>query len=242
MKSRWTQQGARKAVDHWGGRLGEAFALRSYTARLIGEDSTLVLHGGGNVSLKGKHRTLVGDEVEAIYMKGSGLDLATLEPDGLPGIDLSHLRRLRSLDNLTDEQMVNEIRTHLFAAAAPTPSIETLLHAFLPQPFVDHSHADAVLAVTNQPDGEAMVRDALGDRVAVVSYVRPGFELARAVADGFDAAPNVEGIVLLHHGLVTFGDDARTSYERHIALVDACERFIDERAVSRASRGTPRGL
>ena len=222
--------------------MGETFALRLYTARLIGQDSTLVLHGGGNVSVKGTHRTLLGDEAEAIYVKGSGLDLATLEPVGLPGLDLVYLRRLRSLDTLTDEQMLSEVRTHLFDASSPTPSIEALLHVFLPHRYIDHSHSDAVLTVTNQPDGEAMAREALGEKVAIVPYVRPGFDLAGAVADSHDANANVEGVVLLNHGLISFGDDARTAYERHIALVDACERFIDKRAAMSTSRAGPRGL
>jgi len=234
MRSRWTEHGAREAVDRWGEWFGEDFALRLYTARLIGADPTLVLHGGGNVSVKGKLRTRLSDDVDVIYVKGSGADLATLQPEGLPAVDLAYLRRLRSLDGLTDEEMVNELRTHLFDASAPTPSIETLLHVFLPHRFVDHSHADAVLAVTNQPDGEAVAHEAMGDKVAIVRYVRPGLDLAKAVADCYEADPNIEGIVLLHHGLITFGDDARAAYERHVTLVYACERYIEDK-----SRGRP---
>lgn len=240
MKDRWTEQGAREAIERWGTQHGDAFALRLYSARLIGEDPALVLHGGGNVSLKGKHRTLLGDEVDAIYVKGSGWDLGTLEPGGLPGLDLAHLRRLRSLDALADNEMVNQMRTCLFDASAPTPSIETLVHTFLPHRFIDHSHADTVLALTNQPNGNELVREALGGRVAIVPYVRPGFDLAKAVADGYEADSNVEGIVLLHHGLITFGNDARTAYQRHIALVTACEGFIEERAAGFSLRGRPR--
>ncbi len=232
----------REAVSRWAGRFGEAFARRLYTARLIGSDSGLILHGGGNVSLKGTHRTIFGNEIEVIYVKASGWDLAALGPEGLPGLDLSHLRRLRSLDALTDEQMLAQLRTGLLDASGPNPSIETLLHAFLPHRFIDHSHADAVLTLANQADGEAMLREALGKRVAIVPYVRPGLDLARAVAQCCDEHPDVEGVILLHHGLITFGDDARTAYERHIALVDACERFIDERVATCTSRGRPRAL
>ncbi|MHC4550314.1 MAG: bifunctional aldolase/short-chain dehydrogenase [Planctomycetota bacterium] len=234
MKSRWTDRGAREAVDRWGGQCGEALALRLFTARMLGAEPTLVLHGGGNVSVKEVRPTLLGDQREALLVKGSGRDLATLEPGDLAGLDLPYLRRLRALDALTDAQMVNELRTHLLDASAPTPSIETLVHAFLPHPYVDHSHADALLALTNQPDGAALAQEALGDRVAVVPYVRPGFDLARAVADCGDDHPDLEGIVLLFHGLITFGDDARTAYERHVALVDACERFVAKRARGRA--------
>lgn len=235
MISRWTDEGAREAVQRWGDSHGEAFALRLYTARLIGQDADLVLHGGGNVSLKGEVTTLLGDRLAVVYVKGSGVDLADIGPDGLPGLDLAHLQRFRTLDALTDAAMVNEIRTHMLDASAPQPSIETLLHAFLPQGFVDHSHADAVLTLTNQVDGESLVREALGRRVAIVPYTKPGFDLAKLCADAYEADPSIEGIVLMQHGLVTFGDDARTSYDRHIALVDACEQF----AAARANGGSP---
>lgn len=239
MRSSWTEQGAREAVDRWAGRYGESFALRIYTARLLGGDDSLVLHGGGNVSVKGTHRTLLGDEVPAIFVKRSGADLATLEPCDLPGTDLRHLQRLRSLDGLSDDDMVSEIRTHLLEASAPTPSIETLVHAFLPHAYIDHSHADAVLAVTNHPDGAELARQAMGDRVGILPYVRPGFELAKAAAECYERDASIEGIVLLYHGLITFGDDAQTSYERHIRLVDACERFLAQAAAPRRAAATP---
>ncbi|MFQ5805519.1 MAG: bifunctional aldolase/short-chain dehydrogenase, partial [Phycisphaerae bacterium] len=193
----------------------------------------LVLHGGGNVSLKRPLRTILGNEIEGIHVKGSGWDLAGIEPEGLPALDLAYLRRLRTLDALDDEAMVNELRTHLFDAAAPTPSLETLLHAFLPHRVIDHSHADAVLALTNRPDGQRLVREALGEKVAVLPYVTPGFELAKAVAELYESAPSIEGIVLIQHGLVTLGDDARSSYERHIRIVTACEEFIARRQAGR---------
>ena len=233
MINRWTDKGASEAITRWAGSHGEPFALRLYTARLIGSDPDLVLHGGGNVSLKQPIRTILGEHVEALHIKASGQDLATIEPGGMPAVDLDYLRRLRSVPTLSDEEMVNQIRTRLFNAAAPTPSIETLLHAFLPHRYVDHSHADSVLILTNQLDGESLIRDALGERVAIVPYVRPGFDLAKVVADAFESNSDVEGVVLLHHGLVTFADDARTSYERHISIVDACERFIESRVKGR---------
>ncbi|MBU0641124.1 MAG: bifunctional aldolase/short-chain dehydrogenase [Planctomycetes bacterium] len=233
MKNRWDDQAAAQAIRRRGECYGTSLALRLYTADLIGQDPELVLHGGGNVSLKQPFRTRVGDEVEAIYVKGSGCDLAGIQPENLPALDLAYLRRLRSLDALDDAAMVNELRTHLFDATAPTPSIESLAHAFLPQRFIDHSHADAVLALTNQPDGERLIREAVGDTVAVLPYVTPGFELAQALAELYEADPTVEGIVLVHHGLLTFGDDARTAYERHIRIVDACEAFVASRAAGR---------
>ena len=234
MKSRYSQADARAAVDRYGPQHGEAVALRIYTSRLIGADPELVLHGGGNTSVKGSYETLLGDEVEAIFVKGSGWDLDRLEPAGLPAMDLAYLRRLRALDALADEELVNELRTHLFDAGAPNPSVETLLHAFLPHRFVDHSHADAVVALTNQPDGEAWVREALGQHVIALPYIMPGLPLAKAVADAYEARPDALGIVLCKHGLFSFGDDARESYERHIELVDRCEGHLRQRIGGRA--------
>src|ERR1051326_156260 len=222
MESRWSDGEAAEYVDRFAPRWGEQLALRVYTSRLIGRDPDLVMHGGGNTSLKGCITTLVGDRVEALFVKGSGWDLDSIEPPGLPAGDLGPLRRLRALTELSDEEMVNQLRTHLYDAGAPNPSVETLLHAFLPHPFIDHTHADIALVLTNQPraDAEAMVRDSFGPRWAVVPYVMPGFALAKLAAEVFERDPEVEGLVLLNHGLFTFADDARTAYERMIGGVD----------------------
>lgn len=233
MKDGWNDQAALEAIERWGDRHGEDFALRLYSADLIGREPELVLHGGGNVSLKRAFRTIGGDEVDAVHVKGWGGDLARIEPGGMPALDLGGLRHLRLLNTLDDDAMVNELRRNLFDASAPMPSIETLVHAFLPHRFIDHTHAEAVLTLTNQPDGERLVREALGDRVAVLPYIVPGFELAKAVADLYQSNPAVEGVVLIKHGLVTFGDDSRISYRRHIEIVTACEKYIDQRGAGR---------
>jgi len=232
MQSRYEDVGAQAAIERWGAH-GEAVALRVYTSRLIGQDPGLVLHGGGNTSVKGRRRTLLGDDVECLWVKGSGSSLDRVEPRDLPALDLAYLRRLRTLDQLSDEEMQNQLRTHLFDASSPNPSVEALLHAFLPQTFVDHSHADAICVLTNQEDGEAILRDAMGDGVLVLPFIMPGFPLAKAVADAFERAPTAHGIVLAKHGLFTFGDTARESYERHIELVDRAERFALSRAEGR---------
>ncbi|MEW6746991.1 MAG: bifunctional aldolase/short-chain dehydrogenase [Planctomycetota bacterium] len=229
MRSRWSETGEHEAIRRWAEVGGEDLARRLHSARLIGEEPDLVLHGGGNVSLKSSRRTILGEEVETLRIKGSGADLANLEPAGFPELDLAYLRRLRVLDVLDDRSMANELQRHLFDVNAPAPSVETLVHAFLPHRFVDHSHADAVLAITNQEEGARLVGEALGERVALVPYVYPGFDLAKAVVEAYETHPEVEGIVLLHHGLITFADDARSSYERHIAIVDECERFLAAR-------------
>ncbi len=241
MKSLWNDDEAKRFVEATATAGGEALALRVYSSRLIGREPDLVLHGGGNTSLKSTITTLLGDTVECLFVKGSGSSLDRVEARDFPALDLAALRRLRTLPALGDEEMVNQLRTHLFDASSPNPSVEALLHAFLPHRFVDHSHADAVLVLTNQPDGEAMVRDALGDRVAILPYIMPGFPLAKAVADAIEKAPHSIGVVLAKHGLFTFGDTARESYERQIELVDACERFAAVRAGrSRVAVGTSR--
>src|SRR5262249_14423367 len=192
---------------------GEDLALRTYTSRLLGDDDRLVLHGGGNTSVKGTFTDRLGERIPAVFVKASGHDLATIEPEGLPAVDLRDLRKLRTLDARYDEAMTDELRTHLFDARSATPSLETLVHAFLPDEFVDHTHADAILTLTNQASGERVVRDALGDDVIVLEYVRPGFELARAAADAYDARPGRRAMVWMRHGILTWGPTARAAYE-----------------------------
>ncbi len=230
MENRYDEADAKRAVERWGPRYGEMVALRTYTARLLGAEPELVLHGGGNTSVKGLLEDDTGMHREALFIKGSGWDLATIEPEGHVAVDLARLLPLRALDRLSDEALVNAHRTRRFDADAPTPSIETLVHAFLPHRFVDHSHPNAILALSNLPDGAARLREALGDDVAYVPYTMPGFELAKAVIEAYESDERVIGIVLLHHGLITFGDTAQESYEVHIDLVNRAERYLDTRA------------
>jgi rhamnulose-1-phosphate aldolase/alcohol dehydrogenase len=226
MESRWNEAEAARFRERYSAA-GDALAARVYTSRLIGSDPDLVLHGGGNTSVKTRARDLFGREVDVLHVKGSGWDLAEIEPAGLPALLLAPLRELRALDALSDESMVAEQRRALVDPSAPTPSVETLLHAFLPAAFVDHSHADAILALTNQPDGERRVRALFGERVGWIPYTMPGFALAKRAAEIFEKNPNVEGLVLEKHGLVTFGDDAKTSYTRHIELVGRAHAYFD---------------
>jgi len=227
MKSRWSDAEAREFVERYAAQgVSEDLALRVYTTRLLGGDPKLVLHGGGNTSVKTRMRDQLGDEVEVICIKGSGWDMGNIEPAGLPAVRLAPLRRLRVLDRLSDEEMVNFQRINLLDASAPNPSVETLLHAFLPHKFIDHTHSTAVLALTDQPDGEALARDVLGKRVAYVPYTIPGFALAKSVADVFDRNTDVEGAILLKHGIFAFANDARTSYERMIEFVTLAEERL----------------
>ncbi len=229
MQSRWSDDDARAFRERYA-TWGDDVALRVYTSRLIGQDPDLVMHGGGNTSVKITKRDVLGEAVEAVCVKGSGWDLDAIEPPGLPAMRLAPLRALRRLEALSDEEMVNQQRINLFDATSPNPSVETLLHAFLPHKFVDHTHADAVLALTNQPGGEALAREALGDRVAIVPYVMPGFALAKLAAEIYERDPRVEAMVLLKHGFFTFAEGARASYEAHVAYVDRAERFLAARS------------
>lgn len=225
MQSRWDDAAAkefcRRYQDH-----GEDVALRVYTSRLLGADATLVLHGGGNTSVKTTARDLLGRSIDVLCVKGSGSDLAAVEPAGLPAVRLEPLRELRALDRLSDEAMVDAVRGALLDSRAPNPSVETLLHAFLPHRFVDHTHANAILVLTDQPDPERHVKSALGDDVVMLPWIMPGFPLAKAVAAAYERAPHCRGIVLAKHGLFTFGATAQESYQRTIDLVDRAERYI----------------
>jgi rhamnose utilization protein RhaD (predicted bifunctional aldolase and dehydrogenase)/NAD(P)-dependent dehydrogenase (short-subunit alcohol dehydrogenase family) len=189
----------------------------------------LVLHGGGNTSLKSSAKNTLGEERGVIFVKASGQDMASIEPESHTALDLDYLRRLRALRDLSETDMVNELRTHLLDYRARTPSIEAFMHAFIPAKYVDHVHPDAVLALTNQPDPERQVRSALGADVAVVPYVRAGFGLALAAAEALEAHPRCRALVLLQHGLVTWGETARESYDLTIELVTWAEQYLSER-------------
>jgi rhamnose utilization protein RhaD (predicted bifunctional aldolase and dehydrogenase)/NAD(P)-dependent dehydrogenase (short-subunit alcohol dehydrogenase family) len=227
MKSRWSDSDAKVFVSRYAPKnVGEDLALRVYTTRLLGGDPRLVLHGGGNTSVKTDMRDLLGEKVDVICVKGSGWDMGNIEPADLPAVKLAPLRGLRTLERLSDEDMVNYQRINLLDSTAPNPSVETLLHAFLPHKFVDHTHSTAILALTDQPDGESIARDVFGKRVAYVPYTIPGFALAKSVADIFDRHRDVEGLVLLQHGIFTVGASARETYERMIELVTLAEERL----------------
>jgi rhamnulose-1-phosphate aldolase/alcohol dehydrogenase len=243
VKSRWSESEANEFIERYAAKgVGEDLALRVYTTRLLGSDPKLVLHGGGNTSVKTTARDLLGDAVEVICVKGSGWDMGAIEPAGLPAVRLAPLRRLRVRETLSDEDMVNFQRVNLLDSSAPNPSVETLLHAFLPHKFIDHTHSTAVLALTDQPDGEAIARDVFGERVAYVPYTIPGFALAKSVADIFDRNKDVEGLVLLKHGIFSFADDARTSYERMIEFVTLAEQRLSRGRKAPAKAPLPEKL
>ena len=201
---------------------------RVYTSRLLGRDKTLVLHGGGNTSVKAIQKNPFGEDEDILFVKGSGWDLEKIEEGGFSPVRLDHLKRLAQLKTLSDPMMVNELVTHMTRASAPVPSVEAILHAILPYKYVDHTHADAVVTVTNSVNGEARIREIYGDSVVVIPYVMPGFDLARVCAEEFarQAGPQTIGMVLLNHGIFSFSETARESYERMIDLVERAEEYL----------------
>jgi rhamnose utilization protein RhaD (predicted bifunctional aldolase and dehydrogenase)/NAD(P)-dependent dehydrogenase (short-subunit alcohol dehydrogenase family) len=220
MKSLWNDaEAARHASE---------LELRVYTSRLLGRDPALVLHGGGNTSVKLRERNAAGENEDILYVKGSGWDLETIEPAGFAPVRMAHLLKLARLEALTDPQMMNELATQVTRAGAPAPSVEAILHAILPHKYVDHTHADALLAITNTPDGERRTREIYGADTVIVPYVMPGFDLACRCARQFAAEANARtiGMVLMNHGVFSFGATAQESYERMIALVARAEDYL----------------
>jgi len=220
MKNLWSYNEASKFKDD--------LALRVYTSRLLGRDSTLVLHGGGNTSVKIFETNIVGNKEEILYVKGSGWDLEFIEKAGFSPVRISHMLSLAKLDSLSDPQMVNELKTQLTNSSSPTPSVETILHAILPFKYVDHTHSDAVVTVTNTLEGEDRIREIYGERVVIIPYVMPGFDLAKDVARIFSeqSTNKTEGMILMNHGIFSFGDSAKESYDRMISLVNEAENYL----------------
>jgi rhamnose utilization protein RhaD (predicted bifunctional aldolase and dehydrogenase)/NAD(P)-dependent dehydrogenase (short-subunit alcohol dehydrogenase family) len=224
VKSLWNETDAKTCE-------GDPLKLRVYTSRLLGREPTLVLHGGGNTSVKASATNLFGDKEELLYIKGSGWDLATIEAAGFAPVKLGVLKRMAELSRLTDTDMVRAQRAAMTDASAPTPSVEAILHAIIPATFVDHTHADAVVAISNTPGGDGRIQEIYPDRMLVVPYVMPGFILARKIYEmtrGI-AWSRYDGMVLLHHGIFSWGDDARTSYERMIGFVTRAEEYLQRK-------------
>ena len=234
MQNLWSDTDARAAIEKYAaGGFNEDLALRVYTTRLLGGNPRLVQHGGGNTSVKTIVTDAAGNKVDVLCVKGSGWDMGTIEPAGLPAVRLTPLLDLSKLKSLSDEDMVNLQRTNLIDAAAPTPSVETLLHAFIPHKFIDHTHANAILSLVDRPNGIALARELYGDRLPVVPYVMPGFDLAKKAKQVFEANPKCEGLVLHKHGIFSFGKTAREAYDRMIAFVAMAEKRLRKGGVKR---------
>ena len=242
MKSGWVERDAEAMVAQ-GAKAGidRDLALRVYTTRLLGRDPKLVLHGGGNTSLKTKARDRLGDDVEVLRVKSSGSDMAAIEPEGMVAVRLAPMRQLRALAAVDDEELVRIERSNLLDPSAANPSVEMMLHAFLPHKFIDHTHATAVLSVIDQPDGEKKCAEVFGDRLGVVPYQMPGFGLAKKSIEVFERAKPTDGLILGKHGIVSFGETAREAYERMIEMVTLAEDFIARHRRSVAVAARPNG-
>lgn len=218
MKTRWIDADAPKTD----------LELRAYTSQLIGLDPALVLHGGGNTSVKTTVTDVFGDEVAAIFVKASGFDLAKMWTEGFTGLELQSVLRLADMMALSDPDMVREVKRTQFEPAAANASIEAIVHAVIPHKFVDHSHADAILTLSNSNIPSSIWAELFGPTVAVLPYVKPGFDLARQIKTFLDDSgfEGCDGLVLENHGLFTFSQDAKDAYTRHIELVDIAERYL----------------
>lgn len=191
-------------------------------SRRIGSDPALVVNGGGNTSAKAEMADDRGRTRRVLFVKASGGDLATGGTGIYPALWLDELEPLGDRETLDDADMVRAVRRALVDPTAPRPSIETLLHAFLPAAHVDHVHADAICALTNQPHGPEVVREALGDRFAYLDWLRPGYRLARLVAD----LAAYDGVVLAHHGLVTWADDSEACLALTLGAVGKADAYL----------------
>ena len=234
-KNNWSNDAAKNYISKYSALgISEDLALRTFSARLLGSDPELVLHGGGNTSVKSTSRDILGNEINVLHVKGSGWDLATIEPEGHPAVKLNPLIKLKELPELSDEDMIAAQRQNLLDPNSPNPSVETLLHAFIPHKFIDHTHSLAVLAIANQPNAIELCKEIFGRKVAIVPYVMPGFELAKEAFKEFQKANQaallegieLEGMILINHGIFSFGETAKLSYERMISLVNTAEKVL----------------
>ena len=238
MESRWDDAEASRYLD-------DPLQLRAYTSRLIGQDEDLVLHGGGNTSVKAVTKNFFGDEEEVLYVKGSGWDLGDIQPAGFAPVRLDALHRMSELEGLSDIDMVAQQRAAMLDPNAPNPSVEAILHAIIPFTYVDHTHSDAVVAVSNTTNGEQRIREIYGNRVLVIPYVMPGFVLSKKVMELSKDIDwqQLEGMVLLNHGIFSFADDAKISYERMLKLVGEASDYLKNKdaiqVVSTSKRTEP---
>ncbi|MDH5612137.1 MAG: bifunctional aldolase/short-chain dehydrogenase [Gammaproteobacteria bacterium] len=230
MNSLWLNTSTDKILDN-------PLQLRVYTSRLLGQNPDLVLHGGGNTSVKITEKNIFGDDEEILYVKGSGWDLGNIEAEGFAPVKLNVLMHMAGLEQLSDSDMVSMQRAAMTNPYAPNPSVEAVLHAIIPFKYVDHTHADAVVTITNTPDGENIIREIYGDRILIVPYVMPGFVLAKKI---YDMTRNIDwslydGMILLNHGVFTFDEEAKSSYEKMINIVSRAEDYLATKTTSKTS-------
>jgi len=234
LKNDWSNNEAKKFVKKYK-KIGfsKDMALRVYTSRLLGKNKKLVLHGGGNTSVKTRIKDMDGKKYEVLCVKGSGWDMADIEPEGLPAVKLEPLLAMKKKKYLSDEDMVNFQKRNLINIKSPNPSVETFLHAFLPFKYVDHTHSDAILNLTNRPEGLNFCNKIFGNKVSIVPYVMPGFILAKKINEVYSKNPNINCLILMNHGIFTFADDAKEAYSLMIKYVSQAERAIKKLKVKK---------
>jgi len=228
MKNLWNKTDAKKFSKN-------DISMRVYSSRLLGKNPELVLHGGGNTSVKGKFNNIFDEAIDTLFIKGSGWDLISIEEEGFAPVNLNHLIKLSNLDSLTDTEMVVEQKLATLKPGSPNPSIEAILHALIPYKFVDHTHADAVLSITNTPNGIKKINQIYDKDILIVPYVMPGFILAKKIAD---LTKNIDwdqlnGMILMNHGVFSFGKNAKQSYDRMIKIVNDAEEYLKKAKVWR---------
>ena len=233
MRNLWSESDAKKLK-------GNQLKLRVYTSRLLGSNPDLVMHGGGNTSVKIREVNIFEEEEEILYVKGSGWDLGTIEAEGFAPVRMRTLLQMAELPELSDMDMVKYQRMAMTNPAAPNPSVEAVLHAIIPYRFVDHTHADAVVTITNTPGGKQKIQEIFGDRIMIIPYVMPGFVLARKIYQmtrGVDWK-KLDGMILMNHGVFTFNDSAKESYLKMIQLVSKAERYLSKHCKALPKRAT----
>jgi rhamnose utilization protein RhaD (predicted bifunctional aldolase and dehydrogenase)/NAD(P)-dependent dehydrogenase (short-subunit alcohol dehydrogenase family) len=229
MQNNWIDSDAAALVEELAQKgINEDLALRVYTTRLLGRVPQLVLHGGGNTSVKTTAKDITGQEWDVLCVKGSGWDMGVIEPEGLPAVKIEPLLRTRNFDSLSDEMMVELQRSNLINSSSPNPSVETLLHAFIPHKFVDHTHSTGVLAIIDQENSFELAQEIFGKRFGFVPYIMPGFDLAKKAAEVYEQNPDVDGLILDKHGIFTFANDAKTAYDLMIDAVTAAENYVEK--------------
>ncbi len=235
MKNLWNDGDARSLAD-------DPLKLRVYTSRLLGRNPDLVLHGGGNTSVKTEITDVFNETVEILYIKGSGQDLETIDSAGFAPVRLEVLQRMSQLDHLTDTDLVKIQRSAMTDNTAPDPSLEAVVHAIIPYKYVDHTHADAVVTLTDNPNGEQLVHEIYDERILIIPYSKAGFSLAQTIFHNtckFDWN-KIDGLILMNHGVFTFADDAQTSYERMIQIASLAENYLNSKgAINAIAKARP---
>ena len=227
MKNNWNPKESIRYINEYKKKkIDKNLALRIYSTHLLGREKNLVLHGGGNTSLKGYLRNISGKIIDVIYVKGSGWDMSNLNENGMPCLELKPLLEVEKLKKLDDKNMVNYLRKNLIDTTSPNPSVETLLHAFLPHKYIDHTHSSAILSIVNQKNSKALCNKVFGKKISIVPYTMPGFELAKKAKQEFNKNKSIECMILLNHGIFTFGESAKESYDRMIKYVNKAEKYI----------------